>query len=115
MARQRRDGVGSRRSWHPEEGFAQFDRKRIAIELMHGTKPRRFSGESRFENDAMLGPVLRIRLTGGRSPSETDVLIAESDWDGRIVPDASDGCDYCFIPAFGTRCHGRTSSASRSG
>ena len=85
------------------EGFAQYHGKRIAIVLMYRNRPTMFWGAAQYQDDELLGPVLRIRLQGGTSPSETDVIIAEKEWDGRVMPDSLYGCDFCFIPGQGSR------------
>jgi hypothetical protein len=61
-----------------------------------------FWGMAKYQNDRLLGPVLRIRLARGKSASETDVLISEKEWTGRIEPDRHYGCDFCFIPSQGS-------------
>lgn len=82
-----------------EQGFAQFNGKRIAIVLMYRKRPTMFWGRSRFEDNEQLGPILRVRLTSVSGAGETDMIISEKEWNGRIVPDSHYGCDYCFIPA----------------
>ncbi len=84
-------------------GFSQYHGKRIAIVLMYRNRPTMFWGAAQYQDDEVLGPVLRIRLQGGNTPSETDVIIAENEWDGRVVPDSRYGCDFCFIPGQGSR------------
>ncbi len=80
------------------EGFAGCHGKRIAIVLMYRNRPTMFWGTAQYQDDEVLGPVLRIRLQGGKSPSETDVIISEKEWTGRIELDTHYGCDFCFIP-----------------
>jgi hypothetical protein len=81
-----------------DAGFAQYHGKRIAVVLMHRNQAMMFWGAGRYEDDAQLGPVLRIQLNRDRSPAETDVIISEREWCGRVVPDTLYGCDFCFIP-----------------
>ena len=93
---QRRQGTSA-----VPEGFAQYHGKRIAIVLIYGDRPTMFWGAAQYQDDELLGPVLRIRLQGGKSPSETDVIIAEKEWSGCIEQDTLYGCDFCFIPGQG--------------
>jgi hypothetical protein len=60
-------------------------------------------GVGQHEDDPLLGSVLRIRLNRGNSPGETDVLVSEKEWTGRIEPDTRYGGDFCFIPGQGSR------------
>jgi hypothetical protein len=80
------------------EGFAQYHGKRIAIVLMYRNQPTMFWGAAEYQDDELLGPALRIRLNKNKSPSETDVVISEKEWKGRVEPDTRYGCDFCFIP-----------------
>lgn len=80
-----------------EKRFAQFDRKRVGVVLMRGGKSMMFCGTSAFTEDEVLGPVLRIALEPSGAGGETTVLIAEREWQGRIVPDGLYGLDHFFI------------------
>jgi hypothetical protein len=98
------DGGLRRQTTSPvHKGFAQYHGKRIAIVLMYRTRATMFWGAAQYQDDELLGPVLRIRLNRDKSPSETDVVISEKEWNGRVVPDSLYGCDFCFIPGQGSR------------
>jgi hypothetical protein len=84
------------------KGFAQYQGKRIAIVLMHRDRPTRFAGVAQYQEDELLGPVLRIPLKKGKSPSQTDLIVSEVEWNGRVLPDPLHGCDFSFIPGPGS-------------
>ena len=80
------------------KGFAQYHGKRIAVVLTYGDRVRMFAGVAQYQDDELLGPILRIRLKQGQSTGETDLIISEKEWQGRILPDSLHGCDFSFIP-----------------
>ena len=98
MNRQTNANLRCRTSPSVRKGFAQYQGKRIAIVLPWRDRSRMFSGVAQYEDDELLGPVLRIRLRKGKSPGETDLIISEREWNGRILPDSLHGCDFSFIP-----------------
>ena len=107
MNRRPTAGQGLRATVFATRGFTQYDGRRIAVVLMCRKRPRMYWGTAQYQKDELLGPVLRIRLARGKSASETDVIISEKEWTGRIEPDTLYGCDFCFIP-------GQESSGARS-
>jgi hypothetical protein len=103
VSKQRTQGQRRQAALSADSGFAQYHGKRIAIVLMYRRRATMFWGTAQYQDDQLLGPALRIRLQGGKSPNETDVIIAEKEWNGRVVPDSLYGCDFCFIPSQGSR------------
>jgi hypothetical protein len=67
--------------------------KRIAVVLKRDQDELVVPGVGRYEQDAMLGMVLRISPT---VPSAGDpmLLLQEEQWDREIRSDELDGCDY---------------------
>jgi hypothetical protein len=96
--RQPNDGLRRQTTSSVHKGFAQYHGKRIAIVLMYRNRTTMFWGAAQYQDDERLGPALRIRLNRDKSPGETDVILSEKEWKGRIVPDTLYGCDFCFIP-----------------
>jgi hypothetical protein len=92
------DLQGSDASLLGKHAFSRYDRKRIVLVLNNRGRPTLFRGTARCEQDSLLGCVLRIRLDAGADAGETDLLISEKEWSGRITPDPYYGCHYCFIP-----------------
>ena len=59
-------------------------------------------GTAVYEEDDLLGWVLRIVVPEGETPSAdvpSEVLIAETEWQGKVTSGDAYGCDFCFHPA----------------
>jgi hypothetical protein len=83
----------------PNNRFAQYDGKRIAVFLENSTGKQVVMGEASYVTDRRLGKSLRIRLDEEfLEEGLYDVLLVESEWNGAILPDSEFGCDCCFIP-----------------
>lgn len=83
----------------PNNRFAQYDGKRIAVflENVHGRQV--VTGEASYVIDRRLGRSLQISLDEEYLEEGLyDVLLVESEWKGAILPDSEFGCDCCFIP-----------------
>jgi hypothetical protein len=76
--------------------FSAFDGQRIAVVMDHGGKRFVWRGDAHYVLDEKLGHVLRVSLDDPMSGSPA-IVIAESDWDGRVIPDLQYGCKYCLI------------------
>ena len=50
-----------------------------------------------YDVDPLMGNVLRV-LVEGEGESATELVICESEWNGLVVADLRDDCDYCFLP-----------------
>lgn len=79
--------------------LAPLSGHRIALILNRRGKPAVFRSTGHYEQDPTLGPVLRLRLDGSLHEGETDVLICENEWEGRIAAGAQYGCGFSLIPA----------------
>jgi hypothetical protein len=80
-------------------GLQDFHLKRICLALPVGRSHAYVCGQARHERDPLLGSVLRLKLEDEASLGNSELLISESTWQGRIEPDTEHGCDYCFVPA----------------
>lgn len=64
---------------------------------------RAFCGSAQYDRDPDLGNVLRVRVDqphdSENAVGTTELIIAEREWDGEIVPDNEYGCDFCFRPS----------------
>ena len=96
-------GLGRQTTSSVRRGFSPYHGKRIAIVLMYRDRATMFSGMAQYQDDELLGAVLRIPLKRGKSPGETDLIISEREWDGRVLPDSLHGCDFLFISGQGSR------------
>ena len=73
--------------------LSQFDNCRIAVVLNPGQDP--LVGNASFQRDDSMGNILRIAIDGELGNPE--IIIRESTWKGRIIPDLKFGCDYSLI------------------
>ena len=78
--------------------FAQFDGKRVSAILKQGGREFVCVGVAHFQRDDRLGNILRIDPTDPQ-PGSPQLILTESEWKGRIIPDLHYGALYCFIPA----------------
>jgi hypothetical protein len=81
-----------------ETGFAAFDRHSVAVILTRsGGKPKLvLRGQAVYVRDDHLGNALRIELVDD-PVGQPVLLLAESTWQGRIIPDFHYGCDFCLV------------------
>ena len=77
--------------------FSQFDGRSIALSLPVGGESRVFCGSASHELDESLGAVLRITLAAGPATGNAQIIISQSSWNGRIIPDLVHGCDFLFL------------------
>jgi hypothetical protein len=79
-----------------------YDGRLVAVVFEIDGMERVVQGTAHYEVDELLGPVLRVSVAPDESDDSggpADVLIAESEWDGRIETGEEFGCDYCFRPS----------------
>ena len=74
--------------------LSQFDNEMIAVVLKLREREFVLRGRANFQQDDRLGRILRIPA----SDCQTDIVISENQWEGRIIPDFEHGCRYCFVP-----------------
>ena len=74
--------------------FSLYHNRRVALFLGDLVEDGVLRGTSRFATDDQLGNILRIVLDG---PQNLEIVIAESEWRGVILPDERYGCDFCLI------------------
>lgn len=85
----------SRRT-HVQSKLARFDGRRVAVVLPCGGASKTFCGQAVYTTDTNLGNVLKIR-PDGCTDGDAEIIVSESDWDGLVVPDRLNGCDFCFF------------------
>lgn len=81
---------------HLQSKFSRFDGRRVAVVLPLGPESRTFCGRAVYTTDSQLGNVLRIR-PDGCGEGDAEILISESEWEGLVVPDRLNECDFCFF------------------
>jgi hypothetical protein len=67
--------------------------------LFHHARPRRVvRGVARYEQDPVLGAVLRICSASkpASPPDDFEIILQEETWEGDIVPDQQFDCDFCI-------------------
>ena len=79
----------------PASRFQRYDGCRFAILLALLRRGEPLIGTARFERDDLLGNILRISLEGDFS-GQSDIIVAENEWQGLITHGRSYGCDYCL-------------------
>jgi hypothetical protein len=77
-------------------GLSEFDGQKMAVIVTRGTRRVVLCGTAVFVRDDTVGNTLNIRLEDCE-PGHPVLVISESEWDGRIVPDFHFGCDFCLI------------------
>jgi hypothetical protein len=80
-----------------EADFAPFDGKRVAVSLLLPSGRRTVCGLAAFDCDAHLGNVLRVTMDGDFGAGNAQILLRESHWRGRIIPDVKHGCECLLI------------------
>jgi hypothetical protein len=76
--------------------LSAFDGHRIAV-VIEGTNQKTvLRGTAAFVRDEAVGNALRIRLDD-EEPGHPVLMIAEDQWNGRIIPDFHHGCSFCLI------------------
>jgi hypothetical protein len=82
--------------------LSQYHGKRICVLLHAAGRTVPACGLASYEQDDLLGGVLRIKLdspAGSEVADVVDLLISESQWNGEITTECELDCDFCFIPA----------------
>lgn len=77
--------------------FAQFDGKLVSVVLKQGRREVVWIGLAMFQRDDRLGNILRIEPSEAQ-PGSPHLILSESEWSGRIIPDLHHGAVYSFIP-----------------
>ena len=81
--------------------LSQYDGKRLAIVIAYqGETSHIIRGTARFENDDMLGHLLRVRVTAEEGEiledqGDPNFVFYEQVGNFKIRPDQEFGCDYC--------------------
>jgi len=72
--------------------LAALNRRQIAVHIVVQGREQFVKGRATYEADPDLGNVLRVLVA---DPSgEFELVVAEAQWDGRILPGQAVGCDY---------------------
>jgi hypothetical protein len=72
--------------------LAALDRHQVAVHIVVQGREQFVKGRATYESDPDLGNVLRVLVC---DPSgEFELVVAEAQWDGRILPGQAVGCDY---------------------
>jgi hypothetical protein len=81
--------------------LSHYAGKRVAVVLKNRDSDCVVRGTARYDEDEHLGWVLRIEVDEREADFDlpTEILIAESEWDGEITSGEAFGCDFCFHPA----------------
>jgi len=74
--------------------FRMLDQQVVGIRLSTKGREVLITGKASYERDPELGPVLRVCLARQHN---SEVLLAEREWKGRIVPGKTN--DYDFVIA----------------
>ena len=76
--------------------LARFATKRVALILRRLDWRCVVRGTAIYEQDPVLGGVLRIRSLAEfpESAAEPEFILQEETWDGTIEPDEQFGCDF---------------------
>ena len=76
--------------------LARFGTKRVALILRRLDWRCVVRGTATYEQDPVLGGLLRITSSAGipESTAEPEFILQEETWDGTIAPDEQFGCDY---------------------
>jgi len=85
-----RSGTGKRTD------LSEYDGQRMSVVMQRDGGRIVLQGTAAYVGDELLGNVLNIHLGNGE-PGAPVVVIAEDQWDGRIIPDFHFGCKYCLV------------------
>ena len=77
--------------------LSALDGRSVAVILRQAGREFVIRGTAMFQRDDALGNILRITVPDDQH-AETALIISEQDWQGRIIPDVTYGCDLCIIP-----------------
>src|SRR5262245_583718 len=72
--------------------LAELHARRVAVHIVVEGREQFVRGVASLESDPDLGQVLRVRVADANGDFE--FLVAESKWDGQILPGQAVGCDY---------------------
>jgi len=78
--------------------LSPYDGKRICVLVQAAGKVVPACGVASYEQDELLGAVLRIRVDSLKTDEEIDFFISEKEWKGEITTDPELDCDFCFLP-----------------
>ena len=76
--------------------LSDYAGKRIAVLVRVGQEDRVFRGVAAYEQDPLLGVVLKVRAEQERSAAggPTSLVFQLAAWEGALVPDKRHGCDF---------------------
>ncbi len=76
--------------------LSDYAGKRIAVVVRVGQEDRVFRGVAAYEQDPLLGVVLKVRAEQERSAAggPTSLVFQLAAWEGTLVPDGRHGCDF---------------------
>ena len=77
--------------------FSFLDGRSVAVILRQKGKQVVYQGTALLQRDDALGNVLSITPTDSQ-PGDPKLILTETDWRGRIIPDLEYGCEICMIP-----------------
>ncbi len=86
----------SRSAMGKRTDLSEYDGQRLAVVMQRDGGRIVLRGKASFVGDELLGNVLNIHLDNAE-PGSPVVVIAEDQWDGRIIPDFHFGCKYCLM------------------
>jgi len=71
--------------------LSALDQRTVAVQLQVMGQKRVLLGRGAYERDPDQGAVLRIRFD---TDPDSEILIQEAHWSGKILPGKDVGCDY---------------------
>ncbi len=77
-------------------GLSEFDGQSMAVILDKGQNRIVLRGKAAFVRDDAVGNSLQILLEDDEA-GQPVLILSESEWNGRIIPDFHHGCDFCLV------------------
>jgi hypothetical protein len=71
--------------------LAALDGHSVAVQVAVAGREQILVGHGEYGQDSEHGKTLRITVTGD---SDLEIILAESEWKGSILPGGQHGCDY---------------------
>lgn len=65
---------------------------RVAVHIVIQGREQFMRGRAAYETDVDLGKSLRVRIPD--PDGDFEIIVTESQWDGKILPGQAVGCDY---------------------
>lgn len=76
--------------------LSEFDGQRLAVILNNAGQRTVLRGTATYVRDEAVGSALNIELDN-EEPGHPVLVISESEWNGRIIPDFHFGCRFSLV------------------